>query len=569
MSPPVRTKGREVARAVAASGNVTRRPTQRGAPAKDLHRIPDDKLEEFLALTTVDIKRKLRARNQNLSETGAKVELYLRLLESHRLEEHVRRRTDEAAAATLASRDAIMREMNDEIHRQGAFGAARTLFVPPAPAAASPHSSASSSPISSPSPANSPLQPPVVGQLPTPQQPNVPVPPAQLPSSNPPAPQQPNVPVPPAQLPSPNPPARPRPRFQLPQAQLPPAQLPPAQLPPAFQRPPPPVQQTPVQQTPAQPVQTPPPVQQPAAASVWGSALPVAGQGLDVFFDPQVSNSFSGPSQTGAGGLFGLGPSQSPQAGNAGGFLRPSISQISQAGNASGFFGPGLNQPPVPSIVVTPQSPQSTGLVSPPLTPAPAPALQPKPAPGGWGLVLAGGRRQCPAPDCPHGSHLGHNGAAGVVLIRRDPRTEAPTHIVLQERLSGEWTIPGGLLDEAKDDVRYPIYGALREVEEESGVDRNMVDVRTDPGPLAYVWSVCNHWRYTTFFGDILDANWQPRIADSESRSMVFIPIHEVDQGRVLLPAFQESWPAIRAMIPDKFGSKWAAGQFCSSASTP
>ncbi|KAK9770348.1 hypothetical protein SCAR479_13005 [Seiridium cardinale] len=551
MSPPVRTKGREVARAVAASGNVTRRPTQRGAPAKDLHRIPDDKLEEFLALTAVDIKRKLRARNQNLSETGAKVELYLRLLESHRLEEHVRRRNDEAAAATLASRDAIMREMNDEIHRQGAFGAARTLFVPPSPVAASPHSSASSSPLSSPSPANSPLQPPVVSQLPAPQQPNAPLPPGpqqqnapfppapQQPNAPfPPAPQQPNAPLPPAQLPSPNPPARPRPRFQLP----------PAQLPPAFQRPP-----SPVQQTPVQPAQTPPHVQQPAAASAWGSALPVTGQGLDALFDPQVSNFFSGPSQAGAGGLSGLGPTQS-----------------SQAGNVGGFFGPSISQPPVPTIVVTPQSPQSTGLVSPPLTPAPAPApaLQPKPAFAGWGPVLTGGRRQCPARDCPHGSHLGHNGAAGVVLIRRDPQTEAPTHIVLQERNSGEWTIPGGLLDEAKDDVRYPIYGALREAEEESGVDRYMVDVRTDPGPLAYVWSVCNHWRYTTFFGDILDANWQPRVADSESRSMVFIPIHEVDQGRVLLPAFQESWPAIRAMIPDRFQNEWAAGHFRSSAST-
>lgn len=98
--------------------------------------------------------------------------------------------------------------------------------------------------------------------------------------------------------------------------------------------------------------------------------------------------------------------------------------------------------------------------------------------------------------DCACGrKHWGLNGASGVLLARRDPKSGEVTSVVMQHRAAwsaegGTWGIPGG----ATADGESPIEGALRESYEEANITPEDIEVvgsyREDHGP----------WAYTTVF---------------------------------------------------------------------
>ena len=91
--------------------------------------------------------------------------------------------------------------------------------------------------------------------------------------------------------------------------------------------------------------------------------------------------------------------------------------------------------------------------------------------------------------DCACGrKHWGLNGASGVLLARRDPKSGEVTSVVMQHRAAwsaegGTWGIPGG----ATADGESPIEGALRESYEEANITPEDIEVvgsyREDHGP--------------------------------------------------------------------------------------
>ena len=150
--------------------------------------------------------------------------------------------------------------------------------------------------------------------------------------------------------------------------------------------------------------------------------------------------------------------------------------------------------------------------------------------------------------------HWGTNGASGVLLVRRDPNTGEPTHVVMQHRAmwsaeGGTWGIPGG----ASADGENPVEGALRESYEEANITPEDIEVvgsyREDHGP----------WAYTTVFAfEKPGHKVNPRANDDESMEISWIPFDTVPEHR-LLTAMQTDWPMfadrIRALAAEHRGA--------------
>ena len=137
--------------------------------------------------------------------------------------------------------------------------------------------------------------------------------------------------------------------------------------------------------------------------------------------------------------------------------------------------------------------------------------------------------------------HWGAHGAAGLLLARRVPRLEVLLqHRALWSHEGGTWGLPGGALRPGED----PVHGALREAEEEAGVDPAGVGVHTtwvlDHGP----------WRYTTVVAHVTGPQ-NPRPTDDES-----LEIRWVDAAAVpdlpLLAAFAAAWPALYRLLAEE-----------------
>jgi 8-oxo-dGTP diphosphatase len=142
--------------------------------------------------------------------------------------------------------------------------------------------------------------------------------------------------------------------------------------------------------------------------------------------------------------------------------------------------------------------------------------------------------------DCDCGSrHWGLHGAAGLLLARRDAAGEV-THVVLQHRAlwsdqGGTWGVPGGAVGADES----PEQGALREAQEEAGIDPDAVHVRAT--------HVLDHgsWRYTTVLADEAPgATLDVRPTDPESLEIAWVPLADVER-RPLLPAFATAWPVL------------------------
>ena len=136
--------------------------------------------------------------------------------------------------------------------------------------------------------------------------------------------------------------------------------------------------------------------------------------------------------------------------------------------------------------------------------------------------------------DCD-GKHWGLFGAAGLVLIR-------DKSILMQHRApwvhNGDtWGIPGG----ARDSHETPLEAALREANEEIGIDTNLLSVFDefvdDHGP----------WRYHTILAKA-DPKLIAHEMNDESLEVQWIPIAEVE-NQILHPSFAKTWPQLKPKL--------------------
>ena len=141
--------------------------------------------------------------------------------------------------------------------------------------------------------------------------------------------------------------------------------------------------------------------------------------------------------------------------------------------------------------------------------------------------------------DCACGRrHWGLNGAAGVLLARRDARTGEPVSVLLQHRArwsaeGGTWGVPGGAISDGEN----PLEGGLRESYEEANIHPEDIQVvgsyLEDHGP----------WGYTTILaferpGHQVDS----RMNDDESIALEWVDLDKV-ADLPLLKAFGQDWP--------------------------
>lgn len=138
--------------------------------------------------------------------------------------------------------------------------------------------------------------------------------------------------------------------------------------------------------------------------------------------------------------------------------------------------------------------------------------------------------------ECGCGSrHWGRRGAAGLLLHREGS-------IVLQHRAAwshhgGTWGMPGGAVDHDESAVA----GALREAQEEAGVEPGDVEVRA-------TW-LLDHgdWSYTTVVAEAR-RHFLPQVCDAESDEVRWVPLTELG-GHPLLPAFAAALPDLTPLI--------------------
>lgn len=158
--------------------------------------------------------------------------------------------------------------------------------------------------------------------------------------------------------------------------------------------------------------------------------------------------------------------------------------------------------------------------------------------------------RMVPCTHCPY-SHFGANGAAGILLVRRND-TGFATDVVLQHRsattsFGGTWGLPGGAIDDGESSIQ----AAIREAEEEAGLPLGSTEGRS---PLVIVRKevrFMDHgvWFYATVIADVVKP-WEPRVpeGDEESLAVEWVAISEVS-SRKLHPGLESSWAALLGMV--------------------
>jgi len=133
----------------------------------------------------------------------------------------------------------------------------------------------------------------------------------------------------------------------------------------------------------------------------------------------------------------------------------------------------------------------------------------------------------------PNGTrYWGRFGAAGLLVWH------PVAGVLLQHRIAwshhgGTWGLPGGALKEGESAVD----GALREANEEAGVDAALVRVLfTSILDLGF-------WRYTTVVTEA-SAHFEPVIGDAESEALAWVAVDEV-KNLELHPGFAAAWPEL------------------------
>ena len=133
------------------------------------------------------------------------------------------------------------------------------------------------------------------------------------------------------------------------------------------------------------------------------------------------------------------------------------------------------------------------------------------------------------------GRHWGLFGAAGLVLVRDQS-------ILLQHRApwvhNGDtWGIPGG----ARDSHESPLEAALREANEEIGIDIKLLSTVGE--------FVDDHitWSYHTIIAKAAPELIAHEMND-ESLEVKWIPINEIENQK-LHPSFANTWPKLREKL--------------------
>lgn len=143
------------------------------------------------------------------------------------------------------------------------------------------------------------------------------------------------------------------------------------------------------------------------------------------------------------------------------------------------------------------------------------------------------------------GVHWGLHGAAGLLLVRTD---HAEPRVLLQLRAAwthggGSWALPGGALDSHEG----PVDAAVREAEEEAGIDAESVVVR-------HVFSdEHGNWSYHTVIAEVVgDGDAGAHEANAESDEVRWVPVDDVERF-LLHPGLAASWPRIRPIVDEFF----------------
>ncbi|QLY30734.1 NUDIX domain-containing protein [Nocardia huaxiensis] len=143
--------------------------------------------------------------------------------------------------------------------------------------------------------------------------------------------------------------------------------------------------------------------------------------------------------------------------------------------------------------------------------------------------------------ESPDGTRQwGRFGAAGLLL--RAPLAGGGSAVLLQHRAAwshqgGTWALPGGALDSHETSV----HAAVREAEEEAGIQADAIRVRGS----RVTATAPSGWTYTTVVADT--ATRLRTRGNPESTELAWVPEDEVD-ARQLHPGFALAWPTLRAI---------------------
>jgi 8-oxo-dGTP diphosphatase len=141
-------------------------------------------------------------------------------------------------------------------------------------------------------------------------------------------------------------------------------------------------------------------------------------------------------------------------------------------------------------------------------------------------------------------SYWGRFGAAGLLL--RAPRPDGSPAVLLQHRApwshqGGTWGLPGG----ARDSHETPEQTAVREANEEAGLQAERVAVRGTLVTAEIPGRGGIEWTYTTVVADA--GELLHTVPNRESAELRWVAEDEVD-GLPLHPGFADSWHRLRTV---------------------
>ncbi len=175
--------------------------------------------------------------------------------------------------------------------------------------------------------------------------------------------------------------------------------------------------------------------------------------------------------------------------------------------------------------------------------------------------------------------HWGLHGAAGLVVLRARPRTgasgpadgigadperagTAPTELLLQLRATwthqgGSWGLPGG----ARDSHESTVTAALREAQEEAGIEPAELDVVGERGGLDH-----GDWSYTYVLA-LAGPALRPVVCNPETDELRWVELDRVAE-LPLHPGLAAAWPDLAVELEAGYRAHSARSP-SSSSSTP